>query len=230
VAGSVAIVLAAGEGRRVGAPEPKAFLTIGGRSILSVAAAAAVASPSIDGLIVTVPPGMEGRAMGELDGIATSSTVVTGGRTRHASVRAALAFLGTEVDAVACHDAARPFAPPDLFTAVLEALTDGIDGAIPVLPITDTVKRVHDGMVVATEPRSELGLAQTPQAFRVHALRDAHARAETEGIDLSDDAAVLEWAGYRVRVIPGDPSNFKITTLGDLARAETLMAGSPADG
>jgi 2-C-methyl-D-erythritol 4-phosphate cytidylyltransferase len=91
---------------------------------------------------------------------------------------------------------------------------------VPVVPVADTVKRVRDGSVVGTEARGELALAQTPQAFRAAPLRDAHARAERDGLDFTDDASAVEWAGYRVRVVPGEPGNFKITSAEDLARAE----------
>ncbi|MBI3648038.1 MAG: 2-C-methyl-D-erythritol 4-phosphate cytidylyltransferase [Actinobacteria bacterium] len=221
---NVVIVLAAGAGRRIGAEEPKAFLRIGGRPMAALAAAAAAASPAVDALVVTAPEGWEPHARSLVEDLGKPAMVVSGGATRHASVRAAIEALVDGVEVVACHDAARPFAPPDLFTAVIEAAgRDGAEGAIPVLPVTDTVKRLRDGMVVGTEARDELGLAQTPQAFRAGAFLDAHARAERAGLDLSDDAAVLEWAGYRVRAVPGDPGNFKVTTLGDLARAEARM-------
>jgi 2-C-methyl-D-erythritol 4-phosphate cytidylyltransferase/2-C-methyl-D-erythritol 2,4-cyclodiphosphate synthase len=117
------------------------------------------------------------------------------------------------------HDAARPFASPDLFTTVFSALESGADGAVPTVPVADTVKRIRDGEIVATEPREELRLAQTPQAFRVGPFLDAHERAAAAGVDLSDDAAVLEWAGYRVVSVAGEPGNVKITTGHDLEAA-----------
>jgi 2-C-methyl-D-erythritol 4-phosphate cytidylyltransferase len=221
----VAIVLAAGAGRRLGADEPKAFLHVGGRSMLSLAAAAAAASPAVDGLIVTAPEGWEQRARPLLEGLAKPVVIIGGGLTRHASVRAAIAALSDDVEAVACHDAARPFVPPDLFTAVFDALHGEVDGVIPVMPILDTIKRVQSGVVVETVPREQLGQAQTPQAFRIGPFLDAHARAAGAGLDFTDDAAVLEWAGYRVGTVAGDPGNVKITTIGDLASAEARMSG-----
>jgi 2-C-methyl-D-erythritol 4-phosphate cytidylyltransferase/2-C-methyl-D-erythritol 2,4-cyclodiphosphate synthase len=223
-----AIVLGAGAGRRIGADEPKAFLSIGGRTILSVAVAAAAASPAVAEIVVTCPEGFEERARSILAGLEVPVRVIEGGVTRQASVHRAMDLVPGEVEAVAVHDAARPFAPPDLFTSTLEAalLTPGVDGAIPVLPIADTVKRVVDGIVVGTEPREDLWLAQTPQAFRAARLRAAHRAAAEAGLDLTDDAAVVEWAGGTVSVIPGDPSNTKITTLLDLARAEERMGGA----
>jgi 2-C-methyl-D-erythritol 4-phosphate cytidylyltransferase len=93
-----------------------------------------------------------------------------------------------------------------------------------VVPVTDTVKRLRDGAVERTEPREAFGLAQTPQAFLAAALRDAHARADRDGVEVTDDAAAMELAGYRVRAIAGEPGNFKITTAEDLARAEAVVS------
>lgn len=225
---AAAIVLAAGAGRRLGADEPKAFLTIGGRPILAVAAAAAAASGVIDEVIVAVPEGFEHRALGCVEGLGVPCTVVPGGDSRQASVRVALAAVGEAIELVAVHDAARPFAPPELFVSVLDAVDADADGAIPVLPIADTVKRIGGGFVTATVPRDELALAQTPQAFRISALRDAHDRAATTDLDVTDDAQVLEAAGGRVRAIAGDPMNVKITTMLDLARADARMGGQDA--
>jgi 2-C-methyl-D-erythritol 4-phosphate cytidylyltransferase len=153
--------------------------------------------------------------------------IVSGGRSRHASVRAALAAVPDSATFIVCHDAARPFASPQQFVLVLGALevTPDAAGAVPVVPVSDTVKRVRGGFVVRTEgSREELTLAQTPQAFRASALRDAHARAAQAGREFSDDAAALEWAGYRVAAVAGDPENFKITTPQDLALAELVAA------
>jgi 2-C-methyl-D-erythritol 4-phosphate cytidylyltransferase len=234
VKGAVAIVLAAGEGERLGRG-PKAFLEIGGRSILSMAVAAAAACPEVDELVVAVPAGFEdrvGRSIGS--SVAVGSQVVAGGRTRQESVRLALGAVAEDRPVVVCHDAARPFAAPELFSAVIDALADA-DGAVPVLPIADTVKRVRDGYVESTLAREELRLVQTPQAFAAPSLRDAHARAVGAASRFTDDAALLEWAGYRVRAVTGEPVNFKITTVEDLARAErfvldTMPPVAPAAG
>ncbi|MEX0983887.1 MAG: 2-C-methyl-D-erythritol 4-phosphate cytidylyltransferase [Actinomycetota bacterium] len=224
---AVAIVLAAGAGRRLGAEIPKAFLSIGDRPMLSVAVAAAAASPAIGAVVVTAPAGYEDTARLCVEGLEVPCTVVTGGPTRQASVREALVALGDDVDVVAIHDAARPFAPPDLFTAVVEAVVGGVEGAVPVLSIMDTVKRVDVDLVVGTEERSGLALAQTPQAFPLETLRAAHAQAEADGVDVTDDAMLLEGSG-KVVTVPGDPGNLKITTMLDLAHAEARMSG-PGD-
>jgi len=219
----VAIILAAGSGERLGADDPKAFVALGGRSLLGWAASAAAGCGAVDALVVVVPAGAEARAAGEVpDG--KPVTVVAGGATRQSSCRAAIGALPDGVTAVAVHDAARPFASSELFAAALAGLRDGVDGVVPLLSPVDTVKRVREGAVIATEPREELGLAQTPQAFRLAAFVDAHERAEGDGVDLTDDAAVLERAGYRVVAIPGEPANAKITSPADLARASAAVA------
>jgi 2-C-methyl-D-erythritol 4-phosphate cytidylyltransferase len=221
---AAAILLAAGAGKRIGATRPKAFLPIGERPMLSVAAAAAAASPRIGALVVAAPPGYEDEARSSVEGLSLPTTVLTGGRTRQASVRAALSALAPDANVVVVHDAARPFAPPDLFTEVIRAVEAGADGAIPVVPVTDTVKRLDGIRVVDTIDRTELANAQTPQAFRVGVLRAAHERAVTDGDAVTDDAALLERTATVVAVV-GDPMNFKITTLLDLARAEARMGG-----
>jgi 2-C-methyl-D-erythritol 4-phosphate cytidylyltransferase len=218
---AAAIILAAGAGRRLGAEIPKSFLEIGDRPMLAVAAGAAAASPAIAAIVVAAPAGFEEAARSCIEGLSVASTVVVGGVTRQASVRAALAVLeGPEI--VAVHDAARPFAPPDLFTDVVRAVAAGADGALPVVAVTDTVKRLDGLRVVDTVARDDLGLAQTPQAFRVEALRRAHEEATEAGDSVTDDAMLLERVG-EVVALPGDPRNFKITTMLDLARAEARI-------
>jgi len=221
---AVAIVLAAGAGRRLGIGEPKAFLSVGDAPILMWAARSALACPQVGALVVTVPSGFEEEARALLAGLEGSVTVVAGGDTRQASVRTALAQVPPDVPYVLVHDAARPFVSPDLFSRVLEAVRGEAAGALPVLPVTDTVKQVSGGWVTATLARNELGLAQTPQAFRSDVLRASHEAAASEGF--TDDAAVLEHAGHRVRAIAGDPNNVKITTMLDLIAARERVEGA----
>lgn len=227
-AGAIVILLGAGAGRRLGAAEPKALLSIGGRPMLGIAAAAAAASPLVGGLVVTFPPGWEGRARACVEDLGVPVDLVEGGDARQASVGAALAKVPGEVGIVAVHDAARPFASPELFARVIQAVADGADGAVPVLAVTDTVLRVRGETVEGTEPRDELALGQTPQAFRTSVLREAHAKADVAGASFTDDASMLRWAGFEVRAIPGDPANVKITTIADLAHADRRMGGDDA--
>lgn len=218
--GAVALVLAAGRGERMDDPTPKALLTFAGSTIVAHAVERATASPLVTGVVVVAPPGWE-EAVGRLVRAHAVDAVVTGGPTRQASVVAGLAAVPADAERVICHDAARPLASSALFTRTLEAL-EGWDGVVPVLPLVDTVKRVLDGTIEGTEPRGALALAQTPQAFAAAALRGAHERAVRDGFDGTDDAVLLERAGYRVRAIEGERTNLKITTAEDVRLAEAL--------
>jgi len=135
-----------------------------------------------------------------------------------------LAVVPADTESVAVHDAARCLASPALFSRVIRA-ADFADGAIPILPVSDTVKRIEDGMVAATVPREDLALAQTPQVFRADSLRDVHIRGAAEGLSFTDDAAMFEWAGLRVATVVGEQTNFKITSRADVLRAAAALGG-----
>jgi 2-C-methyl-D-erythritol 4-phosphate cytidylyltransferase len=219
-----AILLAAGRGDRLGLGTPKAFAELGGETLLARAGRAVDACAEIASVVVTAPPGLEARAEAVLGGSAKLAAVVTGGDTRQDSVRRGLAALPASVDRVVCHDVARALATAQLFSAVLVALGTA-DGAVPAIPVNDTVKRLDGGLVAETIPRDGLVLVQTPQAFRREPLERAHARAAEEGFVGTDDAALLERAGFAVVAVPGDERNLKITDPVDLERAEALLAG-----
>jgi 2-C-methyl-D-erythritol 4-phosphate cytidylyltransferase len=188
-----------------------------------IAVERAVASASISGVVVVAPPGYEDAIRDALGTSTGSAVVVTGGATRQRSVSAGMGAVDPGADVVVVHDAARPFASAALFATVVEAVRAGADAAVPVLPLVDTVKRVREGSVVGTEPRDELALAQTPQACRAQLLRDGLAKADEAGLDFTDDAGLLEWAGASIRTVAGEPGNFKITTPEDLARADRIL-------
>lgn len=223
----VAVVVAAGSGVRLGGDVPKALRTIGGRPVVAVAVDRALSSPAIDAVVVVSPSGSED-AVRELFAGSDAVIVVTGGSTRQRSVAAGLDAVGGHVEVVVVHDAARPFASPALFDAVVLAVDSGADAAVPVLSLVDTVKRVRNGTIVGTQPRDGLALAQTPQACRLHLLRDAIVKAEASDLDFTDDSGLMEWAGASVRTVDGEPGNVKITTASDLARADEL-SGVPRD-
>jgi 2-C-methyl-D-erythritol 4-phosphate cytidylyltransferase len=145
---------------------------------------------------------------------------VTGGATRAHSGRAGLAVVPASADVVLVHDAARPLATEALFAAVIDAVRDGADGAVPGLPVADTIKRVDGDRVIETVPRDDLVAVQTPQAFRADALRAAH-RDRADG---TDDAALIERDGGKVVVVPGDPANVKVTAPDDLELVAMLQA------
>ena len=203
-----AIVVAAGSGSRFGGP--KQFEELEGRRVVDWALAA---SRSVaDGVVLVVP------ADHVEDDVSMADTVVTGGSTRSGSVRAGLAAVPLDADVIMVHDAARPVAAPSLFDAVVAAVRDGADGAVPGVPVADTIKRVAAGHVVATLDRDGLVAVQTPQAFAAEVLRTAHAG----GGEGTDAAALVEAAGGRVVVVPGDPANTKITLRADLGSSEQI--------
>lgn len=219
-----AILLGGGRGERLSGPDPKAFARLGGRTLLELAVTAAEACSRVEGFVVVAPEGWEGRArtiVGPRPGLVD---VVGGGGTRQDSVRRGLETLPESFDVVVCHDVARPLASSQLFDAVLDGLI-GADGVVPSVPLADTVKRVDDGMVAETVLRDALVVVQTPQAFSREALAAAHRAAEADGFTATDDAALLERAGFRVAVVPGDPSNLKITRPEDLVVASALARG-----
>ena len=227
------MLLAAGSGSRLGRPA-KAFLELGGLPMFLHSFRSISGCVGVGGVVILVPDGFVDQAQRWLASVdtATPATVVVGSDTRQGSVRRGLAALPPGVDVILCHDAARPFASASLFERVTRRLAAGAggaggraDGVVPVVPSLDTVKRVRDRVVVETLPREELGLVQTPQAFRRDALEDAHAQADRSGLVATDDAMLLEAAGYRVAVVEGEAVNFKITTAEDLRRAEYVLAG-----
>lgn len=221
---AVALVAAAGRGERLGANIPKALLRISGRPLLAFALQTVDACDELEAVVVAAPPDR----LDEIADVAKVSVklmeVVAGGETRNSSIRNALEVVPEEFDAVVCHDVARPFATPALFTAVLTAL-DHADGAVPTLPVHDTVKRMDGKDIGETLPRDGLVLSQTPQAFHRQVLEAAHRAAAVDGFEGTDDAALVERAGYRVVAVPGDASNLKLTTAADLRVATALALG-----
>jgi 2-C-methyl-D-erythritol 4-phosphate cytidylyltransferase len=204
------VVVAGGSGRRFGGP--KQFLQLAGRPVAawSVTAARSIA----DGVVLVVPgEGPEAPPTG-------ADRVVTGGATRAESVRAGLAVVPDDAAIIVIHDAARPLATGALFAAVVDVVrAGGADGAIPVVPVTDTLKRVDDGTVRGTVDRDGLVAVQTPQAFVAAILRRAYRSAD----EATDDAALVERVGATVRTVMGEPHNVKLTRTEDLEVAEALL-------
>lgn len=203
------VVVAAGSGTRFG--RPKQYEELGGRRVLDWSLAAARGAG--DGVVLVVAPGREEHPEPAAD------VVVAGGDTRSASVRAGLAAVPAGADIVVVHDAARPAASAALFAAVVGAVRAGADGAVPGVPLVDTVKQLDGDRVVATLDRRGLVAVQTPQAFRAGVLRAAHA----DGGEGTDDSALVEAAGGRVVAVPGEVSNVKLTTRADLDRLGAVL-------
>lgn len=221
------VVVAAGSGTRLGAGAPKAFVGIDDATILRHALRGVFAAPRAQ-VVIVAPAGHEGDARTEALEAAGDRrdlvTVVTGGATRQESVAQGLAALWGDVETVLVHDAARALTPPEVFARVVDALSAGAVGVLPVLPVVDTIKRVSGTTVLAAVDRSELAAAQTPQGFRRDVLQTAYDLASTE---FTDDAALVADAGHTVRTVEGDALAFKITTRADLDRARSLVSADP---
>ncbi|MFO0580652.1 MAG: 2-C-methyl-D-erythritol 2,4-cyclodiphosphate synthase [Anaeromyxobacter sp.] len=237
------IVAAGGSGLRArsgaeragqGTATAKQWLVLGGETVLRRAARALAACPLVDELVLVVPPGEEPRAEADLAGLGKPGRAVAGGAARADSVRNGLAAATGAVLLV--HDAARPFASAALAARVAEAAArDG--AALAAVPVTDTVKRAaagataaEGGAVAATLDRRELWLAQTPQGFRRDLLARAFEAAGADAALATDECALVERLGERVTLVPGEPSNFKITGPGDVARARALVEAPVAVG
>jgi 2-C-methyl-D-erythritol 4-phosphate cytidylyltransferase len=210
---AVALIVAAGSGERLGAPRPKAFVTLAGKPMVQWSVDALRAVPSVERIVVALPDGET----------APEGTIgVPGGAVRSASVRAALAAAGPG-DPVIVHDAARPLVTPAAVEGTLAALA-GADAAIAAAPVADTIKEADaDGSVRATLDRSRLWAVQTPQTFRRDVLERALDVDDDTLAAATDDAWLVERAGGTVRVVSAPPENLKVTTAADLHRAELLL-------
>jgi len=221
-----ALIPAGGVGARVGSLTPKQFLALGDGPILAATLRHFARHPAIGAIVVAAPHAFLGRARRAARGLGRRAeiTVVAGGSTRQESVWLALQAAPADTALVVVHDAVRPFIGRALIDAVLQAARDG-GAAICALPVADTVKRVRDGRVEATVDRTDLWTVQTPQAFHVEVLREAHEKARRDGIVGTDDAALVERLGQSVTVVRGLEGNIKITTPGDLRRARAASRG-----
>jgi 2-C-methyl-D-erythritol 4-phosphate cytidylyltransferase/2-C-methyl-D-erythritol 2,4-cyclodiphosphate synthase len=216
------VLVAAGSGERLGAGVPKALVRVAGRSMIEHCLRTVSQVDRIGQVVVVAPPGRTDDVV-STGAIPDGVQVVAGGSSRDVSVRHGLGVLDAGTQFVLIHDAARPFAPPEVFGRVLDALLAGQDAVIPVMPVTDTIKVVRDGVVHSTPSRDELVAVQTPQGFRLDILERAHAHA-TLDVRVTDDAMLVERAGIEVHVVDGSQRSFKITTKFDLRVAESVLA------
>lgn len=217
------MLVAAGRGERLGLDRPKAFAALRGRPLLAESVERLEASDWVDAIVVAAAPGWEEPVILLSEELAAGKVVevVTGGETRARSVRAALDRVGADAAAVVVHDAARPLVDDEVIGRVLAPLGEGWNGAVPVVPVPDTLKRVRGDAIVETVDRSDLVAVQTPQAFVPGDLRDALAG----DIDAAPDcASLVEAAGGRVTAVPGDARLLKVTEPHDLALVEALLA------
>jgi 2-C-methyl-D-erythritol 4-phosphate cytidylyltransferase len=213
-----AILVAAGRGERLGLDRPKAFARLGDEPLLAEPLRRLDACPWVDDIVLVAPPGWEEPAilLAEEEGCAKVRACVTGGETRSDSVRAGLGEVSSDALVVLVHDAARPLVTDAVVERVLAPLSEGWDGAVPGLPVGDTLKRIASGGgVEETVPRDGLWAVQTPQAFVAEALRRAFSPSNT-GLQATDCAGHVEAAGGRIKVVEGDPRLLKVTSLSDL--------------
>jgi len=223
-----AIVAAGGRGSRMGAGVPKQLLSIGGVSILRRSIALLAGHERIAEVVVVLPPDLAADPPEDVRVPGAAIRVVAGGARRQDSVSNGFEAVRASADLVVVHDAARPFASPALVSRVIDAAWES-GAALAALAASDTVKLARDdstggAVVERTLPRARIHLAQTPQAFRTEVL--AAAIEASRGVEATDEAALAEAAGFPVRLVPGEASNLKITTMADLVTAEA-MAGRP---
>ena len=218
-------MVAAGRGSRAARDVPKQYASVGGEPVLRRTIRAFASHEGIDAILTVIGDGDAARYAETVRGLPKLLPPVIGGATRQQSVMNGLEALAADPpDLVLVHDAARPFVSADVIGDVIAACDDA-SGAIPVVAITETVKRVEAGAVTATIPREALATAQTPQGFPYAALLEAHRSAAKAGRDdLTDDAAVAALAGLAVRAVEGDRANMKITTPADFSAAERTLS------
>jgi 2-C-methyl-D-erythritol 4-phosphate cytidylyltransferase len=217
-----AILVAAGRGERLGLEQPKAFAKLGEDPLLAEPLRRLEESEWIDRIVIVAPPGWEEPAilLAEELGCGKVHSCVAGGATRTESVRAGIDEVDPDALVALVHDAARPLLEEDVIERVIAPLSQGWDGAVPGLPVADTLKRVDgDGTIAETVARDGLWAVQTPQAFDAAVLRAALAIGE----DASDCAGLVEARGGRVKVVPGDPRLLKVTTADDLAKIASWL-------
>jgi 2-C-methyl-D-erythritol 4-phosphate cytidylyltransferase len=215
-----AVLVAAGRGERLGEDRPKAFVRLGELPLLAEPLRRLDECEWVDHVVVVAPPEWEEPAilLAEEIGAAKASACVTGGETRTESVRLGVAEVADDAAVILVHDAARPVLPDGIVQRLVEALGAGFDGAVPAMPVSDTLKRVDRGVVVETLDRDGLVAVQTPQAFVAPVLRAALNPVSAKLAQATDCAALVEAAGGRVTTVPGDERLLKVTTRDDLER------------
>lgn len=219
-----ALILAAGSGSRAGGVLPKQYHDLGGRSVLRHVLEAFAAHPRLDRVHVVISESDKERYAAAAKDLQLGPPLL-GGATRQESGRLGLEAIGQKPPSqILIHDAARPFVSADVIDRVIDALGSH-EGAVPALPVTDTLKRAPDRIIAQTISREGLWTAQTPQGFRYDLIRVAHERAAASGFThFTDDASIGEWAGMKIAVVPGDSHNIKLTTADDLRWASERYA------
>ncbi|MBT6407396.1 MAG: 2-C-methyl-D-erythritol 4-phosphate cytidylyltransferase, partial [Rhodospirillaceae bacterium] len=224
MSGCIALVVGAGRGHRFGGELPKQYARVGGKSVIGLSLQAFAGHPGIDAVRAVIHPDdrhlYDEATQSVSDGLLEP---VNGGASRQESVRLGLESLSdSSPDMVLIHDAARPFVDSDVIDRVIASLQTA-NGAIPALPVNDTLKRGAKRTITTTVDRADLWRAQTPQGFRYSEILKAH--GDSASLELTDDASVAEHAGIAVELVDGSENNVKLTTQDDLVRAERLLGG-----
>lgn len=230
---TAAVVLAAGgAGTRLGRRVPKQYLELAGEPVLERALRPFLAHPAVRAVVIALPAPDVAAPPAWLAALAAGDArirLVAGGAERGDSVRAGVAATPADADVVLIHDAARPLVTPDIIDRVLRAAAEG-RGAVAAVPVSDTVKEVEAGRVVATPDRRRLWAAQTPQGFPRALVLDAYRRAAEQGFAATDDAALVEHYGGTVVVVEGSMQNLKVTRPEDVVVAEAILAARAQRG
>ena len=228
-----AIIAAGGRGERLGGGVPKQFLAIGGVSILRRSVELFAGHERIDEIVVVLPPDLAFSPPADLSALDKPLLIVPGGARRQDSVRNGFEAVRDRADVVVIHDAARPFASAALIGRTIDAAWES-GAALAAMPASDTIKLARDTSAAApllverTLPRGRVFLAQTPQAFRTDVLAAAIA-ASQEDVVATDEAALAEAAGFPVRLVAGEATNLKITTMTDLTAAQAQIGRDSAE-
>lgn len=219
------LVAASGQGLRMGGDIKKQYLTLAGIPVLARSLQVFIDHPAVEQIVVIVPKTETGLARETIKPFCSLDKIsfVEGGKRRQDSIYLGLQAISGDVGMVCVHDGVRPLAGGELFETVLEAASR-YGAAIPVIPVTDTLKEVSfSGIVNRTISRDTIRRAQTPQIFRYDLINEAYRKAHLLGVEATDDAYLLELVGEAVYTVPGSPANIKITTPGDLLFAEALL-------
>lgn len=222
----VAIIPAAGMGRRMNNAIQKQYLSLGNMPLLVHCLHTFAAHPAIDEIIIVTPEDQLDFCRWDIVhayNIDKVCAVVRGGNERQDSVRNGLrACQCSAEDIILIHDGVRPLIETETIDAVIAGVAEH-GACIAAVPMKDTIKEVHDGIIRSTPQRSNLWAAQTPQGFRCNLIVNAHEQALAHGFSATDDASILEWLGHEVAVVEGSYTNFKITTPEDLILAQALL-------
>lgn len=218
------IVAAAGSGKRLGRCKNKVLLDFGGEPLLSYCLKIFDSVPVIEEIIITAAGGEEAEltAIGSAYIKQKPFKMVLGGKERQDSVLNGIKAVSPDSDVILIHDGARPFVTVELTEKLISAVAD-YDGALPVHPVKETVKRGEGGLVKETVPRRDLYLAQTPQVFKAAVLKAGYEKATLDQITLTDDCGAVEYIGGTIALIDGGEENIKITTPFDWEYGEYLM-------